>query len=349
MAPPPNGCRQLGCDNWLGAFGMSNIDFPLKLVGVLSQQFASHGLQFFKVNKTLTHVSVARPHHLDLETTPVSDGIRRIVEHINDHPGCTRRLLLDALAPKPATPPATPVAPPTEGEVAPAPAPPAAETAAPEPAATESETTAPAPAPDTTTTEPPPSTAPAVDKASESAPAQPELTPEQTAVTADLHWLIHQGHVIEFATGKLETAKKPKPKPAPLPRPVVEPKPDTQPAVQAGSEPATGSDSGAVPSETMAEQPTADSPSESAIDGTVSSPSPDLPAAPEKPLSTPTTPEPEPKPEAAPPSPDLASADPSAPNDPSPLTPPEMIPEAPTRSEPDQPEEPEDPDATKQT
>ena len=329
--------------------------FPLKLVGVLSQQFASHGLQFFKVNKTVTHVSVARPHHLDIETTPVSDGIRQIVEHINDHPGCTRRLLLDALAPKPATPPATPVAPPTEVEVAPTPAPPTVEPAAQEPTATESETTAPAPAPDTTTTEQPQPAAPVVEKAPESAPAQPELTPQQTAVTADLHWLIHQGHVIEFATGKLETAKKPKPKPAPLPRPVVEHKPETQPAVHAESEPTTGSGPGATPtvdaepSETVAGQPTVNPPSESVIDGTVSPPSPDLPADPEEPLSTPTTPGPEPKPEPDPPSPGLAAADPSVSHDPSPLTPPEMIPEAPTRSEPDQPEEPEDPNATKQT
>jgi hypothetical protein len=46
-------------------------------------------------------------------------------------------------------------------------------------------------------------------------------TPEQTAVIADLHWLIHQGHVIEFANGRLETARKPKPRP---------PKPETPPA-----------------------------------------------------------------------------------------------------------------------
>jgi len=50
-------------------------------------------------------------------------------------------------------------------------------------------------------------------------PTQP--TPEQNAVNADLHWLIHQGHVIEFANGTLETAKKPAPKP---------PKPEPKPA-----------------------------------------------------------------------------------------------------------------------
>jgi hypothetical protein len=33
-----------------------------------------------------------------------------------------------------------------------------------------------------------------------------------------LHWLIHQGHVIEFANGVLETAKKPLPKPVRPPK-----------------------------------------------------------------------------------------------------------------------------------
>jgi hypothetical protein len=40
------------------------------------------------------------------------------------------------------------------------------------------------------------------------APAAPEPTAEQTALISDLHWLVHQGHVIEFANGQLDTAKK---------------------------------------------------------------------------------------------------------------------------------------------
>jgi hypothetical protein len=170
--------------------------FPLRVVGVLSQQLASHGLQFFKVNKTVTHVAVARPHYLDVELTPVSDGIRRIVDFINGHAGCTRRQLVEALAPAP--PPAPiPVA----------------------PAATESETVA---ASDGTVTEGAAPSAPAVPGVS-AADAPPPPTPEQTAVTSDLHWLIHQGHVIEFANGRLETAKKPKPKPVRSEKPVGEP------------------------------------------------------------------------------------------------------------------------------
>ena len=81
--------------------------FPLQLATTLSQQFASMGLQFFKVNKTVTHVSVARPHYLDLETTPVSEGVKRIVDFINAHTKTTRRQLMEALAPTPKPAPKT--------------------------------------------------------------------------------------------------------------------------------------------------------------------------------------------------------------------------------------------------
>jgi len=145
--------------------------FPLQIATVLSQQFAGHGLQFFKVNKTITHVSVARPHYLDMEATPVSEGVKRIVDHINANPKSTRRKLVEALAPStvPAEPPSVPA-------------------------------------------------------------AEAAQTPEQTAIVADLHWLIHQGHVIEFANGTLETAKKPAPRP---PKPEVKPKaPASDPAAE---------------------------------------------------------------------------------------------------------------------
>jgi hypothetical protein len=137
--------------------------FPLQIATVLSQQFASHGLQFFKVNKTITHVAVARPHYLDLALTPVSEGVKRIVDFIDGRPKSNRRQLVETLAPSPPEPPAPQPA--AEGQLAAAPTPP------------------------------------------------PGPTPEQTAVIADLHWLIHQGHVIEFASGILETAKKPIPRP----------------------------------------------------------------------------------------------------------------------------------------
>jgi hypothetical protein len=159
--------------------------FPLPVATKLSQQFTQHGLQFFKVNKTVTHVSVARPLFLDVESSPVSDGIKRIVNFINENPKCTRKKLIEALAPTPKAAPApaaetpAPTAPAAEGEVA---AQPVAEGA-------------PAPAPEK----------PAAKSA--------EPTPEQTLVLVDLHWLIHAGAVLEFADGRMETAKKPAPKP----------------------------------------------------------------------------------------------------------------------------------------
>jgi hypothetical protein len=155
--------------------------FPLQIATLLSQQFASRGLQFFKVNKTLTHVAVARPHYLDLDTNVVSEGVRKIVNFINAKPGCTRRHLFDGLMPG-AIPPAAVEAPATAAPAADAAAAPSGE-AVPAPAAVER------------------------------APISPELQ----AFVADLHWLIHQGHVIEFANGVMETAKRPIPKPVKAP------------------------------------------------------------------------------------------------------------------------------------
>ncbi len=177
--------------------------FPLQIATVLSQQFASHGLQFFKVNKTVTHVSVARPHYLDMDATPVSDQVKRIVQFIDAKPKCTRRLLIETLAPTPPAPPPAPI-----------PVQPAAEGAEPaKPAAP---------------------------------PAESEPTPEQASVIGDLHWLIHQGHVIEFANGILETAKKPLPRP---PKPPKAEKPAAEAVSAVGEAPA---ESAAAASEPVA-------------------------------------------------------------------------------------------------
>jgi hypothetical protein len=178
--------------------------FPLQLATTLSQQFASQGLQFFKVNKTVTHVSVARPHYLDLETTPVSEGVKRIVDFTNAHTKTTRRKLMEALAPAPAPVPKTVI------DISPA-----GVEAAPQQ---------------------PPQEVPA--------PAAAEPSAEQTAVISDLHWLIHQGHVIEFADGRLETAKKPVPKP---PKPEKKPAPAIETPASAEAAPAAEPASEAVP------------------------------------------------------------------------------------------------------
>jgi hypothetical protein len=183
--------------------------FPMQIATSLSQAFAQHGLQFFKVNKTVTHVAVARPHFLDLETTPVSNGVKRIVDFINANPKSNRRKLMEALAPSPVVPPA-----------APAPV-----------AVVEGES------------------APAV-----TAPAAPEPTAEQTALISDLHWLVHQGHVMEFANGQLDTAKKPLPKPPkPAAKPVATPEPVA--AIAVPQTEITGTETAPVVSEASAPAP----------------------------------------------------------------------------------------------
>jgi hypothetical protein len=197
--------------------------FPLQLATGLSRQFATHGLHFFKVNKTFTHVSVARPQFLDLETTPVSESIKRIVGHINAHPKCTRRQLVEALAPSPKKP--------TVIEIKPA-APPAA---APAPAANEA----------AGAEKPPEGGTPNIP------PASDEPTPEQTAIIADLHWLVHQGHVLEFADGRMDTAKKPVPRP---PKPEAKPT-EAKPATEGGAAPTTTEPEGDTSILTEAEIP----------------------------------------------------------------------------------------------
>jgi hypothetical protein len=72
--------------------------FPLEVAMRLSQQLASQGLHFFKVNK-ITHISVARPNYLDLETTLVSDAAKNVLTFVQAHPKCTRRQIFEALAP----------------------------------------------------------------------------------------------------------------------------------------------------------------------------------------------------------------------------------------------------------
>ncbi|MBK9138360.1 MAG: hypothetical protein IPM17_06280 [Verrucomicrobia bacterium] len=242
--------------------------FPIKVATLLSQQFAAHGLHFFKVNKTVTHVCVSRPHYLDLENTVVSEGVRRIVEFIAAKPGCTRKALIQALAPdRPAAVSEPSVTAPAEP--APAPTPTEAPTAGPAPAAPAPEAAAPAPA------EPPAAPAPAP-----AAPAGPEPTPEQRAVISDLHWLIHQGHVIEFSNGRMELAKKPLPKPppptkAPKPAPTTvapaadqsaeTPASETTPTPETQAAAATGESGGTAPAP---ESSTASSaPVESAVPG----------------------------------------------------------------------------------
>lgn len=230
--------------------------FPLKVVTVLSQQMAGHGLQFFKVNKAVTHVCVARPHYLDLEDCPVSDGVRRIVEYVRTHERCSRRDLVEALAP---TPPSPKVAPADRGASAGVTASVSDGKATGAVSSSGGEAGASSPAP--------------ADASPEVTKTEPGPTPEQTAVVGDLHWLIHQGHVIEFANGRLESAKKPKPKPEPKPKaapaaavpPAEETAKPVEPNVAESTEmPAASSPEGGTEPVQEAAREGAESPSESA-------------------------------------------------------------------------------------
>jgi hypothetical protein len=223
--------------------------FPLKVVNVLSQQFASHGLQFFKVNKTVTHVAVARPRYLDPAVTPVSEGVLKIVEFIKATPNCTRRQIMDALAPAPPQP-----APAPEGQEQPA------------------------------------------------EPTAPTTTPEMAAVISDLHWLIHQGHVIEFAKGLIELARKPVEKPQrPERPPQVQPdQPASTTVEEAASEPSATAESTPENQPAPADETAASAPAQ---------PEPDTPAIAEVQAITASESEPE---ETLPPSPSPANPAPAS-------------------------------------
>jgi hypothetical protein len=168
---------------------------PLPFATELSRQLARHGLQFFKVNKTVTYINVARPKALDLAVTPVSDSIRRIVEFLSAGKKHSRkRLLATVTEPPPAPAAAVPVTPDplsAVGEIS----------ASLEPATMTADAEA---------AVPPPAAVPVSPAAEEVSvkPAADDLTPWQQSLLTDLHWLVHQGYVIEFADGHLELAKR---------------------------------------------------------------------------------------------------------------------------------------------
>lgn len=151
--------------------------FPLRLAQSLSRSLSAAGLRFYKSPNRTTWVSASRPRHLDLTQVVVSDSIRKILETIRGEKSLRRARLLDILAPLPAAPE---VVGPTE-----------ASPAAPE---------APAVAPETSAVEMPLMT--------EAAKSPEEIA--RHAVIEDLLWLTHEGYVIEYADGRLESVPPPK-------------------------------------------------------------------------------------------------------------------------------------------
>lgn len=167
--------------------------FPIRMMTALSSEFSQAGLQFFKLNKNEVHVSVARPRYLDIETTSVSTMIRQIIDFINAHPGATRKRLVEALAPgTPAVASAAAEAMPPVTEPVAAP------------------TTDIAGTPEATAAETQPLAAPVIPETpAEPAPVESPAALLERQVLGDLHWLVHQGHVIEFGSGVLEVTRKP--------------------------------------------------------------------------------------------------------------------------------------------
>ena len=219
--------------------------FPLKVVNMLSQEFSSHGLQFFKRKKSVTHVSVSRPHHLNLEQTPVSDSIRNIVTFVSENKDCTRRMILDKFAPEPEKP-----------ETAEAPA------------------------------------------EGDEPKAPPPLSPERTAILSDLHWLVHQGHVVEYANGQMEIAPKPQPPQQKKKKPRPPKTPKTEPTATGG----TSSTSPQTPVDAPAAEET--KPAETPVTGGTSSTSSQTPA--DAPAAEETKPAEKPEPSAEPPAPEAS-------------------------------------------
>lgn len=120
--------------------------FPLPLAQVIGKELTGNGLQIFKAQKKIIHVSVARPRYLDRATTPTSEGSRSILEYLEAHPKQQRDKQwagLLALRTEPAG----------DDEAA--------------------------------------------------------VKQREQALGTDLLWLLHQGHVIDFAMGNLQAALRP--------------------------------------------------------------------------------------------------------------------------------------------
>jgi hypothetical protein len=197
--------------------------FPLPLAQSLGRDLTALGLQIFKSHRKIIHVSVARPRYLDREITPVGENFRTILEYLEAHPNQNRDKQWNALLRLRTETIISPDSginasvespvPVLSGEIA---SPTAdAPTPAPEIATAVSE-----PAAETPATEPE-GTTPPVAPSQPQATARPQAPDEETlrkreqGLAADILWLLHQGHVIDFAMGNLQAATKPIPKPEP--------------------------------------------------------------------------------------------------------------------------------------
>ena len=229
--------------------------FPLPLAQVLGKELTNRGLQLFKSHKKIINVSMARPRYLDRETTPIGESFRAILEYLEAHPKQHRDKQWAALlALRTETADQTI----TENTVV-------TNLSVPEqPQVTEvseqqiAEVTQEVPVVNTETEK---ADAPAKVEATKPSIDAETLKRREQALGADLLWLLHQGHVIDFAMGNLQAATRPVPKTPPTPSASAEKKQKvekTDPAerTQSMDETLTG-DTGDVQHGGAADTPTA--------------------------------------------------------------------------------------------
>jgi len=188
--------------------------FPLPLAQVLGKELTNRSLQLFKSHKKIINVSMTRPRYLDRETTPIGESFRTILEYLEAHPKQPRdkqwAALLALRTETSAHPPTekSAVVTPSPSEVPKVPKVPKVPTETQE---QESEATpaTPTKSPEAKKPANPESTKPVIDAET--------LKRREQALGADLLWLLHQGHVIDFAMGNLQAATRPVPKTPPAP------------------------------------------------------------------------------------------------------------------------------------
>jgi hypothetical protein len=155
--------------------------FPIHLANRLKEHFFKAGLMVFKGRKGMQYVTHIRPKPLTADPVDLSPGIRKILEYLEKHHGGSRAKILEALSG------AAPVNSPIAASVD-----------------VKSQDSIPVQASDEPTT------------GSGNSGGSPESThaapptPQQAEVLQDLHYLIHQGHIIEYHNGILEVARPPK-------------------------------------------------------------------------------------------------------------------------------------------
>jgi hypothetical protein len=214
--------------------------FPLPLAQSLGRDLTSLGLQIFKSHRKIIHVSVARPRYLDREVTPVGENFRAILEYLEAHPNQNRDKQWNALLRQrtESSPTLTPTPEITASAEAPAAAipeeitPTTAHVPTPEaedfPAVSETVTEAPVSGSEGTPLDATPAQPQA--KARPQAPDEETLRKREQGLAADILWLLHQGHVIDFAMGNLQAATKPIPKPEPKKKSTAKTSTDQAPA-----------------------------------------------------------------------------------------------------------------------